>query len=821
MTSKLSAKTVATTWAATDYFGLVRAGSDIRMTLEDLFTEIPLSPIIKHSDGLQIDRTSGDDGDVNLVTCLVTGTPKFSWDESADGFALSKGLAITGPIYASSNFKTYSTLGKTVTAIGDSVYSIGGTAIRNTFIGYGIAHRLLNTDVGGYTACDNVAIGHAVMQYLEPAVPNDSRRNVGIGSQCLACLDAGSANIALGYKAAYFLTVGRNNVAIGDGTLMDAVDNEGCVGVGIEAIMSVGGAVPGTRNYVTGIGHHAAYGNLADIFGPICAGNYSTWIGAWSGGDIQSFAGSTHANATALGSYAGYHGGTNGLYLGYKAGKYADVDNEFYLDTLDRTTTELSRTNGLMYGRFNATPASQVLRLNAQMGILTPGDPTATVDWNATSWRRSQYRAEWYGTVTFTATANQLAYVNLGDILYIGCVEVEVYSGYSGCSAEGRLIRRFTVEHFAATDDPGARESEIASGFGQIAGAYAIGPLRCVSNAVQIPIYNVAGKANVLRVHVRLYATVAAYINDALTNLAIVAPAVALNPGRVQYNSIGGAGNLGRLSIGYGDALYSLSVLNGNILAAHPANGVGSETLTNGSLTAGTSWTAVGDFALGSDKAIYTHATAVGTLTQASGTLAIPAVGNRIYRLTFTISGWTPGCRATITNAFAASEVVLDLVYGANTVYFLSKSSPGDFVISVTSTAGGFSIDTLSLKEITAGDVKAMGSFTGGGISGIKIDGLGNVGIGQTSFGTSAAKVFAMATDTPPGSSPLDAWQMYSADQAPGNACPHIRTEHGETVKLFQGVTIADPAGGGTTDAEARAAICTIIDRLQGCGLIA
>lgn len=65
----------------------------------------------------------------------------------------------------------------------------------------------------------------------------------------------------------------------------------------------------------------------------------------------------------------------------------------------------------------------------------------------------------------------------------------------------------------------------------------------------------------------------------------------------------------------------------------------------------------------------------------------------------------------------------------------------------------------------------------------------GNVAIGGTSFGTSSSKVLAQYNGTAPGSSPTDAFQMYSADIVGGNAAPHFRTENGNIVKLYQETT--------------------------------
>lgn len=96
-----------------------------------------------------------------------------------------------------------------------------------------------------------------------------------------------------------------------------------------------------------------------------------------------------------------------------------------------------------------------------------------------------------------------------------------------------------------------------------------------------------------------------------------------------------------------------------------------------------------------------------------------------------------------------------------------------------------------------------------------------NMGIGATSFGSNAKSVLAMKNNTAPSSSPIDMFQMYSADETAGNAAPHFRTESGAVVKLYQQAHIPDPSGGGTQDSDARAAINAILVALENAGLLA
>jgi hypothetical protein len=93
----------------------------------------------------------------------------------------------------------------------------------------------------------------------------------------------------------------------------------------------------------------------------------------------------------------------------------------------------------------------------------------------------------------------------------------------------------------------------------------------------------------------------------------------------------------------------------------------------------------------------------------------------------------------------------------------------------------------------------------------------GNVCIGITAAGTDAVKALAIGTGTAPSASPADAAQLYSADQAAGNACLHTRTEHGEVVKLFQGAAVADSTN--TTDVITR--LNELLARMRANGLIA
>lgn len=72
------------------------------------------------------------------------------------------------------------------------------------------------------------------------------------------------------------------------------------------------------------------------------------------------------------------------------------------------------------------------------------------------------------------------------------------------------------------------------------------------------------------------------------------------------------------------------------------------------------------------------------------------------------------------------------------------------------------------------------------------LDSVGNFGLGQTTFGTSAAKVLAIGSGTAPSTSPADAVQVYSVDTAAGDARLNVKSETGSTVTIGNGQVTAE-----------------------------
>jgi hypothetical protein len=168
--------------------------------------------------------------------------------------------------------------------------------------------------------------------------------------------------------------------------------------------------------------------------------------------------------------------------------------------------------------------------------------------------------------------------------------------------------------------------------------------------------------------------------------------------------------------------------------------------------------------------------TDTGTLVRTTANVGIGTVTTPAAPLE--ISAATPGGHAVIRNT---TETVAQT---AN-LYFLTGAA-GE-AIAHTNTIVHFE------AEITQADPSALiGEFivrvNGGDNTDpvLRLTGTRNMGLSQSTFGSSATDVFAIGNGTPPGSSPANATQLYSADQIAGNACLHTRTENGAIVKLYQ-----------------------------------
>jgi hypothetical protein len=124
-----------------------------------------------------------------------------------------------------------------------------------------------------------------------------------------------------------------------------------------------------TGGYNTYLGANAGYSNNSN--NSVAVGYYSGQ--AMTGTDntlIGYYSGSVFTNKnynTYIGSYAGISAtGSSNVFIGYQAGRYETGDNKLFIDNQNRTNEATARTNALVYGQFNSTPASQVFVINGK-----------------------------------------------------------------------------------------------------------------------------------------------------------------------------------------------------------------------------------------------------------------------------------------------------------------------------------------------------------------------------------------------------------------------------------------------------------------------
>lgn len=142
------------------------------------------------------------------------------------------------------------------------------------------------------------------------------------------------------------------------------------------------------------------------------------------------------------------------------------------------------------------------------------------------------------------------------------------------------------------------------------------------------------------------------------------------------------------------------------------------ESLTNGAMTAGTSWSASNQFMLAGNTAVYTwlNGSGIGQLSQGLGSMAITLHPGRRYKFSYTFT-WTGSISSntTLRLTTATASVNTDLPRTSSTVYFTAAAAPTAFVIYAADDpwmVASFTLDNLYLTEYYGGDL-----FVGGNVS--------------------------------------------------------------------------------------------------------
>jgi hypothetical protein len=121
---------------------------------------------------------------------------------------------------------------------------------------------------------------------------------------------------------------------------------------------------------------------------------------------------------------------------------------------------------------------------------------------------------------------------------------------------------------------------------------------------------------------------------------------------------------------------------------------LGTELVTNGSFTGGTSpWTVTSGWAYGTDNV--SHSSNGTTNLQTSvGTLTV----NKTYKATFTLSSFTAGSVYVQLGPQASNRVY---TAGTYSFYFYQNATSGALIVFVPSDASRFTVDDVSVREVT------------------------------------------------------------------------------------------------------------------------
>jgi len=333
MSKSVPQLTARTSILGNDLFHIVRGNVDFKITWTDISNSITagsgtLNRVAKWTpSGTELGDSQIFDNGTNVGVNIFTGLSAKLHVKGAGNTSATNGLIVENSSGAQS----------LVVRDDGSVYNLGlGSNIRNTAFGLGAGTSITTAD---YSTLVGVGAGKSI---------TTGGLNSGFGYDVLIAA-TGTQNSAFGVQASSLNGSGNNNSSFGMNALYSNIVSSNNCAFGFEALYlsttaqnSAFGVASFRQNATgyenVGMGYNSFYLNTSGI--------QNVGIGNFTGG----------SNLT----------GSRNVFIGYYAGAYETSSDTLYIhNNLGTSDLATGKSNSLIYGVFNATPANQRLTINA------------------------------------------------------------------------------------------------------------------------------------------------------------------------------------------------------------------------------------------------------------------------------------------------------------------------------------------------------------------------------------------------------------------------------------------------------------------------
>ncbi len=300
--------------------------------------------------------------DDTLQAYVPTETTEMFWDDTAKKFTVSAFESTGIATLADGSLMKTSAAPTTDAMIANKKYvddNAGGVAGNDTEVQfnnsgvmgadagltYALATDILTTGTFNATDEENILQTDTTTIFKTGTLTD---QNIFMGQNAGLAVPSGVRNVGIGFDSLRKLTTGFNNFGLGSEACREALDAHNNVAIGAFALRN-----NTTNNYNIAIGSQAVQK---------CTGSANVGIGYWA---LQS--GTSIARNIGIGYESGalITTGDDNIFIGYQSGRNQTTNSDLLIiDNQDRGSAAAEITDCLLYGIFNATPASQSLRVN-------------------------------------------------------------------------------------------------------------------------------------------------------------------------------------------------------------------------------------------------------------------------------------------------------------------------------------------------------------------------------------------------------------------------------------------------------------------------